>query len=241
MSFDTYTYTFNERIQQPVKIDVPRWKVGKGLGRLESTGTSFAYTFDNNSINSIKNNINSLLNLFGKGTVDTENKLATSQTNRVDEEDTSRNPMPDAQATGSRLRGARQSQAGDYDDDGYYNAKIPWSFNVSYTMGLRYGDFNKEKLEFDYKIQHSLSFGGNIQPTEKWRLTFNGSYDFELKKIPYFTLNITRELHCFQMTASIVPVGYRKSYMFSIAVSSSLLKDLKYNQSSNYWNGLNWY
>jgi len=240
MGFDTYIYTYDEKLQRPVRIDVPRWTVGKGLGRLQSTGTSVSYTFDNNSMKSTLNNI---LKLFGKGDVEGENKSDANQPDNSDKENKTTNPTQSAQPTGTRLRSAKQTQTGEYDENGYYNAKIPWSFNVNYNMNLAYNmsSFNKEKMEYDYKLVHSLSFGGNIQPTDKWRITFNGSYDFEIKKIPYLTLNVSRELHCFQMSASIVPVGARKSYMFSIAVSSSLLKDLKYNQSSNYWNGLTWY
>ena len=55
------------------------------------------------------------------------------------------------------------------------------------------------------------------------------------------TCNVTRNLHCFQMSASFVPVGPYKSYTFSVAVSSSLLKDLKYNQSSSAREGQDWY
>ena len=55
------------------------------------------------------------------------------------------------------------------------------------------------------------------------------------------TCNVTRNLHCFQMSASFVPVGPYKSYTFSVAVSSSLLKDLKYNQSSGSRTGMDWY
>ena len=65
-------------------------------------------------------------------------------------------------------------------------------------------------------------------------------YDFDTHKISYMTCNITRDLHCWQMTASFVPVGPYKSYTFNIAVSSSLLKDLKWRQSSNYRDGQKW-
>ena len=238
LQLETYMYGYNEQTRQPYRINTPRWKVGKGLGRLVSTGTSVSYTFDNNSI---KNSVNSILGLFGRGSLEDTSQSTTSQSDSYDEDDPSANLLPNAPQPGVRLRGARQTQTGEYDDDGYYNATIPWSFSISYGMNVGYGSFNREKMEYDYTIRHTLSFNGNIQPTTKWRLNFSGSYDFDQKKIPYLALNISRELHCFQMSASVVPVGYRKSYMFSIAVSSSLLKDLKYNQSSNYWNGLSWY
>ena len=77
--------------------------------------------------------------------------------------------------------------------------------------------------------------------TKNWRFNFNATYDFDAKKISYMTCNVTRNLHCWQMTASFVPVGPYKSYTFSIAVSSALLKDLKYDKRSNYRDGQQWY
>ena len=55
------------------------------------------------------------------------------------------------------------------------------------------------------------------------------------------TCSVTRNLHCWQMSASFVPVGPYKSYTFSVAVSSSLLRDLKYDKRSNYRDGQSWY
>jgi hypothetical protein len=106
---------------------------------------------------------------------------------------------------------------------------------------LGYGDFNFAKKEYDYRITQALSCSGNIQPTKNWRVSFNATYDFDTKKLSYLTCNISRNLHCFNMTASIIPVGNYKSYSFSIAVSSSLLKDLKYDRRSNYREGQQWY
>ena len=238
LDLETYIYAYDENSQRAYQINTPRWEVGKGLGRLRSTGTNFSYTFNNNSI---KNGMNSIRSLFGRGGIADENSSSINPSDDWDEDDQSPNPMLNTQTSTTRLKSSNRDQSGEYDDDGYYNATIPWSFSISYGMNLGYGTFNPEKMEYDYILRHTLSFNGNIQPTSKWRLTFSGSYDFDQKKIPYLALNVSRELHCFQMSANIVPVGYRKSYMFSIAVSSSLLKDLKYNQSSNYWNGLSWY
>ena len=140
----------------------------------------------------------------------------------------------------SRLRG-KKKDTGEYDSDGYLVSKIPWSLSFNYSMQLRYGDFDPNRLEYKYKLTHALSFNGNIQPTKNWSFNFNATYDVENKKISFMTCNITRNLHCFQMSASIVPVGAYKSYTFSVAVSSSLLKDLKYNQSSSVRSGQDWY
>lgn len=228
-TFDTYTYDENGR-----KVDIPRWQAGKGLGRLRATNTSFAYTFNNDTFSK----------LFGWGSEKDTDESTTTDPASGDPLDTT-NPDDPAATTGGgkeggRLRGAKKD-TGEMDSDGYMIAKIPWSLSFNYGLTLGYGDFNKEKREYDYKLTHALSFNGNIQPTKNWRFNFNATYDFDFKKISYMTCNITRDLHCFQMTASFVPVGPYKSYTFSIAVSSSLLKDLKYNQSSNYRDGQTWY
>ena len=118
---------------------------------------------------------------------------------------------------------------------------IPWSFSFNYGLSLRYGAFDKIKREYKYALSHSLSFNGNIQPTKNWRFNFNATYDFDAKRISYMTCNITRDLHCWNMSANFVPIGPYKSYSFSVAVSSSLLKDLKYDKHSNYRDGQEWY
>jgi hypothetical protein len=230
--FDTYTYGYNETTKTPYRVNVPRWQAGKGIGRLRSTSTSFSYTFSNDTFKK----------WFGKKDGDDKNSASTDPEHMPGEEDETDDltDMPPPE-TGTRLRKEKKSQSGDYDDDGYYIATVPWSFSFSYNLGLGYGAFEPEKLEYRYTLRHALSFNGNLQPAKYWRLSFNASYDFDTKRISYMTCNITRDLHCFQMSASVVPVGYRKSYMFSIAVNSSLLKDLKYQQSSSFRSGQTWY
>ena len=224
-TFDTYTYGYDERTNRAYRVNVPRWKAGKGIGRLRSTGTTFSYTFNNDTFKK----------WFGgkdDDGNDSKKENAAGQENKEDGEGGDKKE--------SRLLG-RKKDTGDYDEDGYYKASIPWSFSFNYGMTLGYGDFNPAKMEYKYRINHNLSFNGSIQPTKSWRFNFNANYDFDTKKISYMSCNITRDMHCFQMTASVIPVGRMKSYTFSIAVSSSLLKDLKYNQSSSFREGQQWY
>ncbi len=96
-------------------------------------------------------------------------------------------------------------------------------------------------MEFDSKITQNLSFSGNIRPTPNWNFSFSASYNFDTKRLAYMNCNISRDLHCFTMTASFVPLGPYKSYNFHIAVKSSLLSDLKYDKRSSYSNGVKWY
>ena len=112
---------------------------------------------------------------------------------------------------------------------------------MNYSVSYGYGNFNPEKMEYDGIWNHNLSFNGSIRPTKNWNFSFSASYNFELKKLAYMNCSISRDLHCFTMTASFVPVGPYKSYNFHIAVKSSLLKDLKYDKRSSANNGIKWY
>ena len=229
--FDTYTYGYDAATGTPYRIDKPRWQAGKGIGRLRSTGTTFSYTFTNDTFKK----------LFGRKDRDaSDNRSQKDASNNADEAETTDSPE-ETPAVGQRLRKAKKEDSGEYDADGYYNATVPWSFSLSYNMSLGYGNFNPDKLEYNYRVTHNLSFSGNIKPTKNWNINFNGSYDFEAKKISHMTCTISRNLHCFTMSASVIPVGPWKSYAFSIAVNSSLLRDLKYNQSGSPRDVMNWY
>lgn len=227
--FDTYMYDYNKDTKRLVRVNTTRWEKGRGiekvLGRLRSTSWSYSYTFNNDTFKK----------LFRKGDTDGNDAKRTDPEDESDE-------MNEEPTVGKRLREAKKDDSGDYDVDGYYRASVPWSFTFNYNMNLGYDSkIDVEKKEYKYAIRHSLSFNGDLQPTKNWRFNFRATYDFDLNKIAHMDCNITRNLHCFQMSANFRPVGYNKSYSFSIAVSSSLLKDLKYNQSSSYRSGQTWY
>lgn len=222
-TWDVYTYQLNEA-GNPVRVNVPRWKAGKGIGRLSSTGTSFSYTFNNNTFK----------------------KKDKSGAKKGDDEDDDED-VDDFDGKAAERRRQREAQR-DKDKDnvelidgGYMKWEVPWSLTFNYSVNYSYGKFNKRKMEYDPKITQNLSFSGNIQPTKNWNFGFSASYNFDTKKIAYMNCNISRDLHCFTMTASFVPVGPYKSYNFHIAVKSSLLQDLKYDKRSSYSNGVTWY
>jgi hypothetical protein len=226
-TFDTYLYD-----EKGNRIDKPRWtQRGKGFGRLRGTSTSFSYTLNNDTFKKLFGGASSSPAPDARRTGEPEDAAA----------DDASDPSAEGVATGTRLREQRHGTAGEYDADGYYMARVPWSFSFNYNIGLSYGEFDPDIREYRYRLTHALSFNGNVQPTQKWNISFNATYDFDQKKLSYMTCNVTRDLHCFRMSASIIPIGYRKSYMFSIAVNSSLLKDLKYQQSSSLRGGQAWY
>lgn len=226
--FDVYTYGYDTKTQRAYPVNKTRWQAGKGFPRLRSTSTSFSYTFNNNTFKKW---------FGGRGS----RKDEDSSSNNTENEDPDGKPDETGQTKGGRLRKAKKTNAGEYDEDGYYNATVPWNLSFHYNMGLGYGNFNPEKMEYNYRLTHNLSFSGSIQPTKNWRISMNGSFDVEHGKFHSFTCSISRDLHCFQMSANVIPIGPYKSYSFSIAVNSSLLKDLKYNQSNTNRDQQSWY
>ena len=243
--FDTYTYEVEKSANgtlTPRKVDRMRIQAGKGLGRLKSTGTSFSYTFNNETFKT--GWLGKLLGYTEEDVQVQEPDIGTTpeieSLDMIDQYGNNQSLVPE-ESTGGRLRGKRKDSGNEIDSDGYWLNSFPWSFSFNYSLNLGYGTFNYNKREYNYKITHGLTLSGNIQPTKNWRLNFNASYDFDAKKISYLSCNITRNLHCFNMTATILPVGPYKSYSFSVAVSSALLKDLKYDRRSNYREGQKWY
>lgn len=219
--WDVYTYQLNAA-GNPVRVNIPRWKAGKGIGRLSSTGTSFSYTFNNNTFKRKPKNKN------GNG------------------EDDSDAEKPNPRRNTASRRGSTSSDSGEGDDmvmnpDGYMAWDVPWSLSLNYSVNYGYGTFNKAKMEYDGKITQNLSMSGNIRPTKNWNFSFTASYNFDAHKLAYMNCNVSRDLHCFTMTASFVPVGPYKSYNFHISVNSSMLSDLKYDKRSSLSNGVTWY
>ena len=119
-------------------------------------------------------------------------------------------------------------------DDGYLFAKIPWSLSVSYN--LRYGasnEWDEKRNYYKMEFRHNLSFSASIGLGSGWKASTSLSYDVNAKKMSYTSINVSRDLHCWSMSASFVPFGPYKSYTFHIGVNASMLADLKYDKSSS--------
>ena len=220
--FDPYTYQLSSN-GSPVKVNVPRWKAGKGFARLSSAGTSFSYTFNNDTFK--------------------RKDKSTSQTSGDDAP--IENPEDEILSNADQIAEADKDKESEEEPmkmrDGYMVWEVPWSLSINYSINYSYGNFNKEKLEYDGRINQNLSISGNIQPTKNWSFSFSASYNFVTKRLAYMNCNITRDLHCWSMSASLIPVGAFKSYNFSIRVKSSILSDLKYDKSGNSYDALDWY
>ncbi len=119
--------------------------------------------------------------------------------------------------------------------DDYVDWKIPWSlslnYNFTYTNKLNYINFMKVPTE---TIVQTLGFNGQVNITPKWKFTFNSGWDFTQNQLSYTSINLYRDLHCWEMRFSWIPTGARQSWNFSINVKASILQDLKLNKKKDF-------
>ncbi len=111
-------------------------------------------------------------------------------------------------------------------DNPIYGTKVPWDFNLaysaSYNNSTRQGEFSS----------HSLMVRGNIQLTPRWKIGGSSGYDFKGKGFTLTRLEFSRKLGSFNMRFNWTPFGQYRRWDFFIGISSSILKDLKWENRS---------
>lgn len=111
----------------------------------------------------------------------------------------------------------------------YVEFEVPWSLNVSYNFSYSKQGFTKAQI-----IQ-TLSFNGDVSITKKWKVGFNSGYDFVVNALSFTQFNISRDLHCWSMTATWIPFGPRAGYTVDINVKSAILRDLKLSRRNSWY------
>ncbi|WP_347157881.1 putative LPS assembly protein LptD [Pontibacter chitinilyticus] len=117
----------------------------------------------------------------------------------------------------------------------YIDFKIPWTLTVDYTLNYSraFGIDARTGLARANTITQTLGLNGSLSLTEKWKINYNTGYDFTNKNISYTSVNISRDLHCWDMSIGWIPFGLQRSYNFTINARSALLRDLKLTKRSS--------
>jgi len=230
-NWEPYLYELDKN-ENPVRVNKLRAFNGRGIGKLIGTGTTFSYNLNQDSFQK----------LFGKdkSSSDKDNKNADAKSGLPDDGTIGQNP--NEKGGGSSVFDTSGENKGNYDSDGYMNNAVQWNVSFNYSVRYGYGTFNKEKMEYNGILTHNFGLSGSVQPTKNWNLTFNTDYNFDLKKFTNINCSLTRNLHCWSMSASFIPIGPYKSYNFTIRANASLLQDLKYDQRNSPYDGnMSWY
>ena len=169
-----------------MQVNRLRIQEGKGLYRLSSAGTSFSYTFNNDTFRRKKDNDNNK-DRDDNGYGDEE------------DEDTEHESFSDM-ASRKREKKGKSDSGQSSDSDGYASWQFPWSLSINYSVSYGYGDFDYDKMEYKGRWTQNLSFNGNIRPTKNWNFSFSASYDFTLHKLAYMNCSISRDIHCFTLS-----------------------------------------
>jgi hypothetical protein len=98
--------------------------------------------------------------------------------------------------------------------------KLPWNLNVYYNI-----TYTKE-LNKLREIQ-ALNFSGDVSLTKYWKLGVTSGYDFTNRNLSYTSINLYRDLRCWEARIDWVPFGFRKSYSLTINLKTSMLSDVK--------------
>ncbi len=130
------------------------------------------------------------------------------------------------------------------DADGYMRFNMPWSLTFGYGISMREntaGRFNKKRMRYPYKYSQTLNVSGNVRLSDGWNINFSSGYDFDAHEMSMTVASLSRDLHCFNMSASIVLHPYT-SYNFTFRCNASTLTDaLKYDKKSGMTNAIQWY
>lgn len=229
--FATYAYEKDENGRVYVG-DHTEWSRGR-FGRFQGTAQNISYPISNETFRK----------LFGKKhrTTTSDDELDEELDEEEETDPTMQNVDPDRK---KGKTGANQESNGDVDEDGYLKFSLPWSINIGYGVTIRenaQGRFNDKRMRYPYKLSHTLNISGNIRISEGWNINFSSGYDFNMHKLSMTTASLSRDLHCFQMSCSMVISPYT-SYNFTFACKAGTLADaLKWKKQSSYSSNIDWY
>lgn len=224
--FATYAYEFDKN-GNVVVGDRTEWSYGR-FGRFQGYGTSFNYNLNNQTWKKI-------VALFTGKKEEAEGDAAQNGEGQESE-----NPSSDPNNPPQKKKVKAEAGA-----DGYQAYNFQWNVNLSTGFNIsedRTKPINPHSMRYPYSFKlNSLNISGNVKFSNKWAMSFNSGYDFENKKVIQTAFNLSRDLHCFTMTASISPFGVYKYYNFTIRATASILQDLKWDQRSQTQSNIRWY
>ncbi len=112
----------------------------------------------------------------------------------------------------------------------YADFTIPWSVNFAYALSF-YKERKPDYSGFVTKFQQSVNLGGSLRLAPKWQTSINGSYNITEHQVGLVSVSISREMHCWQMSINMSPVGRYRFFSINISPKSGLLRDLKINRT----------
>ncbi len=225
----TYAYEFDKN-GNVVVGNKTEWSYGR-FGRFQGMSKNLSYTFNNQSW---KKWVKGFRKLF-YGEDDEEEVTADNNL-----EDGMELDNPDNNKQGEN----KKDNSDGLDENGYMKFSIPWSFSVSYGITMaedRSRNINVKNMRYPFKFVHNLNFSGNVKLSSNWIINFSSGWDFTNNELSMTTVNVSRDMHCFNISAGFV-FGPFTSYHVTMRANASTLTDaLKYDKKSSYSSSIQWY
>ena len=230
--FATYAYDLDEQ-GNPYVGTHTEWSRGR-FGRFQGMSQNLSFTLTPEK----------LAKLFG-GKSDDDEKDNKRKDQDEDGLDTDIESNVDDTLEKGKTAAKKKGGKAKTDSDGYMAFKMPWSLTFGYGVTMREDTrkekFNKQSMRYPYKFTQTLNMSGNVRLSDGWNISFSSGYDFDNHKMSMTTASLQRDLHCFNMSCSVVLSPYT-SYNFTFRCNASTLTDaLKYDKRSGYSNAVQWY
>lgn len=230
--FATYAYDLDEQ-GNPYVGTHTEWSRGR-FGRFQGMSQNLSFTLTPEK----------LAKLFG-GKSDDDEKDSKRKDQDEDGLDTDIESNVDDTLEKGKTAAKKKGGKAKTDSDGYMAFKMPWSLTFGYGVTMREDTrkekFNKQSMRYPYKFTQTLNMSGNVRLSDGWNISFSSGYDFDNHKMSMTTASLQRDLHCFNMSCSVVLSPYT-SYNFTFRCNASTLTDaLKYDKRSGYSNAVQWY
>jgi len=232
--FATYAYELDSN-NRPVIGTHTEWSKGR-FGRFQGMSQNISYTLTPEKIKK----------LFGGGKDETDNKRQRNKNEEEGRDTDIESNVDDTMIEAQNGAGKRGDDGkAQTDDDGYMLFSMPWSLTFSYGITMRESQnvdkFNYSTMRYPYEFAQTLNFSGNIRISDGWNISFSSGYDFNAHKLSLTTASLQRDLHCFNMSCSVVLAPYT-SYNFTFRCNASTLTDaLKYDKRSGSGKAVQWY
>ena len=215
-ALDPYMYELMSDGKTPIRTNKQYWHHGR-FPHWSGVRWSFNYTLTNQTFKKWREKISGI-----------------KARHKEDEEEDEINmdpvtPNEDGTVSNAKMHGKHATEEV---DEGYVKTEFPWSLTINYSLAYASGGkFNYKKMYYNMELTNNLSLSGSLGLGQGWKVSASMSYDFDYKRVTSCNFNVSRDLHCWSMTASFNPIGPFRSYTFHIGVNASILADLKYDKN----------
>ena len=227
--FATYAYAFDKN-GRVVTSDRTEWSYGR-FGRFQGMSQNLSYTFNNETLSK----------LFSRRS---DRSTASNDETDTDTDTDAEDANIDPDLRNAKKGGKQKKQKAKVDEDGYLRFSLPWSLTVSYGISMaedRSKQINVRRMRYPYSFTQTMNFSGYLRIAEGWNISFTSGYDFNYHELSMTTASVSRDLHCFEMSCSVVLRPY-SSFNFTFRARANELADaLKWDKRSSYSSNIEWY